>query len=133
MQAYVDSEGTRLELEFKNFRQFVTEVGPNISTDGLFVETTAPAGVGSTLDFTLRLEDGHALIHGRGVVAWVRSAKDSPDPPPGMALRFLEVVESDADLIEQIVGAHLAEGGVRFDLKQGPPPQAGPDGPKGTP
>ncbi len=126
MQARVNSQGTRLELEFRNFRQFVTELGPSISSDGLFVETTAPAKEGSTLDFTLRLEDGHTLIHGRGTVAWVRPATESPHPPPGMALKFLEILESSSDLIQQVVEAHLEEGGTPFDIDRRPEPASGP-------
>ncbi len=120
MRAEINAKGTRLELEFRSFRELVTELGPNISSEGLFVETPTPAERGSQLEFSVKLQDDYQLIHGTGRVVWVRAAGTPADPPAGMALQFLEVVLSSPDLIERLIETHRAEGGETFDLTQEP-------------
>ena len=105
-------------LEFEHFSNFIREYSANISLGGMFVRTDKPHLPDTVFRFEVRLADDGPLISGLAKVLWVREAVEAADRPPGMGVRFLELVPQGRALIEQIVQEHMARGGQPFRLEE---------------
>lgn len=105
-------DGNQVEVVGDDFAEVVSVFSPNLSRDGVFVETDVWLADGSPVRFRLSLADGFALVHALGEVAWRRSAAERK---AGLAIRFSRVVEG-LPLIERIVDQHRLEGGQPFLL-----------------
>jgi uncharacterized protein (TIGR02266 family) len=112
---------TRVQFKFDRFSGFLSEYSANISPGGMFIRTSAPQPVGTSLDLEFRLGDGFELIKGRGEVIWTRAEDEGIARPAGMGIRFVELSEGSKDLIYRIVDQHILQGGTPFDVTQRPP------------
>jgi uncharacterized protein (TIGR02266 family) len=111
---------TRVQLRFERFSGFISEYSSNVSPGGLFVKTQAPSPVGTLLDFEFQLGDGYPLIKGTGEVVWTRSDDQGAAKPAGMGIRFLRLSKGSRELIYKMVDQYIHEGGIPFDVEQGP-------------
>jgi molecular chaperone DnaK len=111
---------TRVQLRFERFSGFISEYSSNVSPGGLFVKTQAPSPVGTLLDFEFQLGDGYPLIKGTGEVVWTRSDDQGAAKPAGMGIRFLRLSKGSRELIYKMVDEYIHEGGIPFDVEQGP-------------
>ena len=116
---------TRVQLRFERFSGFISEYSSNVSPGGLFVKTQAPSPVGTLLDFEFQLGDGYPLIKGTGEVVWTRSDDQGAAKPAGMGIRFLRLSKGSRELIYKMVDEYIHEGGIPFDVEQGPEMETG--------
>lgn len=74
----------------------------NISALGIFVRTTEPLAVGTTLTLRFAVERyGFELV---GQVQWVNPVRVlGANPNPGMGIRFLELSSDDRERLVEVV------------------------------
>lgn len=111
-----------IDLNFESMRRFQAEFSPNLSRDGLFIDTGEPLSPGSVVRFRVILPEDFVFLEGTSVVEWVRSAEAGNDGPPGMALRFVTLSPQNQELVEQLVQDHVDNDGTPFDLDVRPVP-----------
>ena len=105
-----------IDLNFESMRRFQAEFSPNLSKDGLFIDTGEPLGPGSVVRFRVILPEDFVFLEGTAVVEWKRSAEAISDGPPGMALRFVTLSPQNQELVEQLVQDYIGAGGTPFDF-----------------
>jgi uncharacterized protein (TIGR02266 family) len=105
-----------IDLNFESMRRFQAEFSPNLSKDGLFIDTGEPLSPSSVVRFRVILPEDFVFLEGTAVVEWHRSAEAMSDGPPGMALRFVTLSPQNQELVEQLVQDHIDADGTPFDL-----------------
>jgi Tfp pilus assembly protein PilZ len=109
----------RIVLEFESFRDFIQAFSPVVSEEGMFVAaekiTDELPSVGEEIEFEVTLTDDFRLVNGRGEVAWVRTADDSP-ADAGVAVRFLDLDEPSRRLVSRLLTNYTKDGGQVFEL-----------------
>ena len=75
-----------VEVEYRTQGNFLVAYSVNLSTGGMFVETTRPQPVGTQLSMRFSVP-GVGVAHIEGVVAWVRHEASATEPI-GMGIRF---------------------------------------------
>lgn len=86
-------------------QQLLNNFSINISTGGLFLETTEPLAAETPLVLEFTLPDRPRPIRCRGRVAWVNQP-ESPkkaDLPPGMGIQFVDLGLSDMQAIRDFI------------------------------
>lgn len=68
-----------IDLNFESMRRFQAEFSPNLSKDGLFIDTGEPLSPGSVVRFRVILPEEFIFLEGTAVVEWVRSAEAVSD------------------------------------------------------
>jgi len=106
-----------IDLNFATLRRFRAEFAPNLSYDGLFIETGEPLPASTVVRFRILLPEGFVLAEGTAVVEWTREPDSIPGLLPGMALRFVTLGDSSQETINEIVDSHIATGGFPFELE----------------
>jgi len=92
------------KVDFGSDSNFYTGFAEDISEGGLFLATWDLKPMGSAIDIEFELPDGH-IVHGRGVVRWLRDPHDDhPDAPPGMGVQFESLDPVDKEAIEIFLG-----------------------------
>ena len=107
-------------LAIESVGELYTGLAPRLSTDGLFIETDQPVPPESEVSFKVTLPDGVVVMRGLGRVMWLRPP-ESPNDPTGLAVRFSDVDPDARETLDAVIDAHLASGGVLFDLDGGQP------------
>lgn len=105
-----------IDLNFESMRRFQAEFSPNLSKDGLFIDTGEPLDPGSVVRFRVILPEDFIFLEGTSVVEWQRRAEAASDGPPGMALRFVTLSPQNQELVEQLVQDYIDADGSPFDL-----------------
>ena len=126
MDSSVNGENQRAELRprvdfllaIESVGELYTGLAPRLSTDGLYIETDQPVPPDSEVGFKVTLPDGVVVMRGLGQVTWVRPP-ESPNDPTGLAVRFSDVDPDARETLDAVIDAHLAGGGVLFDLDGG--------------
>ena len=106
-----------VDLDFQTLRRFQAEFAPNLSYDGLFVETGEPLPPSTVVRFRVLLPEDFVLVEGTAVVVWAREPGAIPGTLPGMALRFATLGPQSQELIDKIVDTHIATGGMPFEIE----------------
>ena len=75
----------------------------DISTSGLFIETSNPRPVGTRVPLKFSLPQSDAKIACLGEVIWARDYKGARQPAPGMGIRFVEIAASDSSLLSDFI------------------------------
>jgi len=77
----------------------------NISTGGVFLETSQPLPPGSPLSLEFNLPDRKEPIISRAKVAWVNDPQrvTKPHLPPGMGVQFLDLSLADLQAVRDFV------------------------------
>ncbi|HSL18989.1 MAG TPA: PilZ domain-containing protein, partial [Methylomirabilota bacterium] len=119
---WTNGELIEIDLNFASMRQFQAQFSPNLSKDGLFIDTGEPLSPGSVVRFRVILPEDFVFLEGTAVVEWVRPAEALADGVPGMALRFATLSPQNQELVEQLVQDHVDQGGTPFDLDVRPAP-----------
>ena len=88
---------------FSSETNFYTGFTEDLSAGGLFVATHALLPIGTSLNITFWLPDGHEVTT-VGVVRWVRNTRDyNDDAGPGMGVQFRGLRADDADAIREFI------------------------------
>jgi uncharacterized protein (TIGR02266 family) len=93
------------EVSFEGENNFYQGFSEDVSDGGLFVATYQLSPVGTQFDLEFTLPTGH-IVRTRAEVRWLRDPRnESDDAPPGMGLRFLQLLPEDARAINEFVQA----------------------------
>ncbi|HKP61317.1 MAG TPA: PilZ domain-containing protein, partial [Polyangiales bacterium] len=94
-----------LKVKYKSATvdDFVENFGTDVSRSGIFIKTKKPLETGALLKFEFQLQDGSAVLHGVGRVAWRRLEPNSrPDLPAGMGIKFFKLSDHSRAVVERI-------------------------------
>ncbi|MFU8858371.1 MAG: TIGR02266 family protein [Deferrisomatales bacterium] len=97
----------RLEISYtsREGRQKLTNYSVNISTGGLFLETTQPLEVGTPLSLSINLPDRGEPLRCSARVAWANHPEYllKSNLPPGVGLQFLDLSLADLHLLRDFL------------------------------
>lgn len=96
----------RLRVQYGNaLERLLDNFSINLSTGGLFLETTAPLDEGSPLFLEFLLPGRSTPVRCNGRVAWVNSPSTPQKPalPGGMGVQFTDLGLADLGLIREFV------------------------------
>jgi hypothetical protein len=95
-----DARSARVTInkEFESFDAFIQEYVTNISRTGVFIKSTAPLAIGTSVNlrFTVIMDDIETI---EGIGEVVRVEKD----PPGMGVVFRELSAYSKGLIDKLL------------------------------
>lgn len=99
----------RVELEtdvsFESESNFFTGFMEDISEGGLFLSTYQLEPIGTVIEVTFHLPDGH-IVRAQGRVRWLRDPRDeTSDVRPGMGIQFDELLAEDRKAIQAFIEA----------------------------
>jgi len=100
----------KFRMEFEARRFFLSEQAFNICPDGAFVRTVDLMPVGETLLFESDLTRRGPRICGQAEVMWLREEIEGASRPIGMGIKFTEIEEDGAALLEELAELYLAAG-----------------------
>lgn len=83
----------------------------NISTGGIYVETTNPLPEGTLFEFEFRLPDSKKVIKAKGMITWI-SRKASIT---GMGIKFIKISTDNKKAIIGYIEQKLKEKGLTLD------------------
>lgn len=90
-------------LNMNTDHQFYNGFSENIEEGGIFVATFDPKPIDSKVIINFKLPGGRPVT-ARGIVHWVREYNQlTPDVPPGMGVKFTDLLPEDKKAIEQYV------------------------------
>ncbi|HEY0708601.1 MAG TPA: TIGR02266 family protein, partial [Polyangia bacterium] len=122
----------RIRFKSETLERFIERYGGDLGPDEVFVRTKEPLAVGTAIAFDFTLNDGTALINGRGRVAWVRLQGD-PAGSPGMGVRIQSLSAASWQTLRKVLaGTGRSDAGVgasllgRRSTPAGPPSVAAP-------
>lgn len=90
-------------VDYRTVGGFVTDWAVNISRGGMFINTSHPAAVGSTVKLILSLPGGNSPFELTGRVTRVTEVDNAQRQVPGMAVEFVDIDEGKRDQIERFV------------------------------
>lgn len=105
-----------IAIRFELFKDFVNEISANLSTSGMFIQTSRPRPVGTVFDFRFEMGEDFTIIGGRGEVIWIREEDKGPEHPPGMGVRFVHLDSASENVIRRMVEDYVRSGFTPFDL-----------------
>lgn len=94
-----------LKVKYKSATvdDFIEQFGTDVSRGGIFIKTKKPLEAGALLKFEFQLQDGSAVLHGVGRVAWRRLEQSArPDLPAGMGIKFFKLSDHSRVVVERI-------------------------------
>ena len=97
------SVSLKIKFKSRSIEDFIDRYGVDVSKGGIFIRTTKPLAVGTSLTFEFQLQDGGPLLSGRGTVAWVRDKDGADTAAPGMGIRFDDLPEQNATILQRII------------------------------
>ena len=98
---------TRIAIFYGPYqKKILTDYCINMSTGGVFVETSMVLPEGTELTVKFKLPHTDTLIIAKAKVAWINSPLELKEStfPPGMGLQFLDLSIKDMHAIQTYVG-----------------------------
>lgn len=92
-----------LEISLKSEHNFYAGFVENMSAGGLFIATHVVKPQGSLVDFTIAVPCCNEPVRGTGEVRWIREYSESSDAPPGIGIRFTELLGRSAQIIQSFL------------------------------
>jgi len=98
----------RLRVQFQSGNdpdKVLSDYSVNLSTGGVFIETSEPLPVDTPLNIEFILPVDNSVITCTGRVAWLNhpEAIKNPNLPAGMGLQFMNMSMDDMDAIRQYI------------------------------
>jgi uncharacterized protein (TIGR02266 family) len=86
-------------------KELLTDYTVNVSSGGLFIETSKILPVDTLLMIKFKLPDVETAISCKARVAWTNEgdAPKKPSFPPGMGIQFLDLTQDDMHAIRMFV------------------------------
>jgi hypothetical protein len=98
----------RVTVRAHDLESFVTRYSRHIDGDRIFIFTKNPQPVATRIRFTLQLQSGEQLLHGKGTVTRVQDGGD-PKHPAGMELVFVALDDRSQTLVDFMLASRAAE------------------------
>ena len=93
-----------LSLIFRDRESFIKAYTANISSGGLSIKTENPLPPGHQFRLKLQIPDIQDPIHLKCEVVWShRKEEGSPEKPPGMGVKFIEIAERDLHFLRKYI------------------------------
>lgn len=92
-----------LDVTMSSDHNFYNGFAENISSGGLFVATHVRRPKGDRLEIVINIPGHPEPIRAVGEVRWSRDYSEHSNVPPGLGVRFVELPESDAKVIENFL------------------------------
>lgn len=93
-----------LEVSMYSDHNFYTGFVKNVSSGGVFFASSNILPVGSVVDIVLSLSPGKQKVPVKAEVRWIRQCHEyTPEAPPGMGMRFLNLDPRVASKINQFI------------------------------
>jgi uncharacterized protein (TIGR02266 family) len=92
-----------LDVTMSSDHNFYAGFAENISSGGLFVATYVKRPKGDRLEIVMNIPGHPEPIRAIGEVRWSREYSEHSNVPPGLGVRFVELPEHDAKIIENFV------------------------------
>ncbi len=96
----------RLRISYgENSEKFLTDYSINLSTGGVFIETSEYLAVDTILSIEFILPESERTICCKGRVAWLNRPDELSNPslPAGMGLQFLDISLEDMNAVRQYI------------------------------
>ena len=90
-----------LLVAYRSAGAFCSDLGTNLSTGGMFVNTQNPLPEGTNVNLLVSLPDENAPCRVTGEV--VRVQQGSERDPPGMAIKFIDTSRETQARIDELV------------------------------
>jgi uncharacterized protein (TIGR02266 family) len=92
-----------LDVTMSSDHNFYAGFAENISAGGLFVATYVKRPRGDRMEIVINIPGHPEPIRAVGEVRWLREYHEHSNVPPGLGVRFVELPESDARVIENFL------------------------------
>jgi uncharacterized protein (TIGR02266 family) len=93
-----------VDVDFCSEHNFYNGFSENISVGGIFIVTYDLRALGERVSVKFRLPDSMIAVEVECEVRWLRPFNDAtPETPPGMGLRFLDLAPQDLVRIDEFV------------------------------
>jgi molecular chaperone DnaK len=90
----------RVTVRAPDLDGFITRYSRHLAGDRIFIFSKNPQPPGTQVRFTLQLQNGEALISGRGTVKRMQLDSGDTHRPPGMEVQFTPLDERSQTLVE---------------------------------
>src|SRR5688572_15150178 len=106
-EASSTEEVITLRIRFKSdtLEKFIERYAADLTQNEIFIRTRDPLPVATALALDFSLNDGTALIAGRGSVAWTRGPELTREAPSGMGIRFEGLTGPSREMLAKILEA----------------------------
>jgi hypothetical protein len=99
----------RVTVRADDLEAFIEKYARHIDGDRIFIFTKNPQPVGTRVKFTLQLQSGEQLLHGKGTVTRIQEPSSDRRHPPGMELVFVALDDRSQTLIDFMLAARAEE------------------------
>ncbi len=101
----------KIPVDYSAVDVFFTEFSANINEGGMYIETDAPAEIGTVVQLHFRLPGLVEPVQVSGRVAWLNEEK-GPGGEPGMGIEFQDLPHDIRERINEVVRQ------LRFDKSE---------------
>jgi uncharacterized protein (TIGR02266 family) len=92
-----------LDVTMSSDHNFYAGFAENISSGGLFVATYVKRPRGDRMEIVINIPGRPEPIRAVGEVRWLRDYSEHSNVPPGLGVRFVELPEDDAKIIDDFL------------------------------
>jgi uncharacterized protein (TIGR02266 family) len=83
---------------------FIEHHALDVSARGIYIKTERDIPLGTLIEFDVRIAANQTVLAGAGRVMWIRDARAAtPERPPGIGVRFIELDEASKAVLDQLL------------------------------
>jgi uncharacterized protein (TIGR02266 family) len=112
----------RVTVRADDLESFINKYAKHLHGDRIFIFTKNPQPVGTRVKFTLQLQSGEQLLHGKGTVVRVQAETSDKRHPPGMELVFVPLDDRSQTLVDFMLATRAEEQPAIVRAVSPPPP-----------
>jgi hypothetical protein len=112
----------RVTVRADDLESFINRYARHLHGDRIFIFTKNPQPVGTRVKFTLQLQSGEQLLHGKGTVVRVQTDSGDKRHPPGMELVFVPLDDRSQTLVDFMLATRAEEQPAIVRAVSPPPP-----------
>jgi molecular chaperone DnaK len=101
-----------IRIDVGSAAEFLEAHAKNISTGGMFIQSTQPLPIGNAVEITVRTAEGETFFTAKGEVVWIRRKDEGI---PGMGVRFTDLPPASAEIVERIVAVNPPDEDLAFE------------------
>ncbi len=85
--------------------EFIEHHSLDVNARGIYIKTERDIPLGTLIEFDVRITGNQTVLAGAGRVMWIRTAAAAtPERPPGIGVRFIELDEASKAMLERVLG-----------------------------